>query len=146
MRTLTLIVLLVCARTPASYAQGRSDSDVGSKIIALENLWNQAAEAKDVVALDRILDAAFIYVDPDGKLLTKTEVLADVRASSGIRVVSESMVVLLHGDTAVVTGIYKIRGLERGRPFVRRDRFVDTWRYKNGSWVSIASLATPIVS
>ena len=146
MRTLALIVLLVCAWTPASCAQGPSDSDVGSKIIALENLWNQAAEAKDLVALDRILDDAFVYVDPDGKLLTKAQVLADIRASQGIWVVSESMVVHLHGDTAVVTGIYRIRGMERGRLFVRRDRFVDTWRYKNGSWVPIASLATPIAS
>ena len=53
-----------------------SDPDVSSKIVALENLWNQAAEAKDLDALDRILDDAFVYVDPDGKLLTKTEVLA----------------------------------------------------------------------
>jgi ketosteroid isomerase-like protein len=145
MRTL-LVALLACAGTSAidasairasayasaNYAQEPSDSDVGSKIIALENLWNQAAEAKDLDALDRILDDAFVYVDSDGRLMTKTEVLADVKSSQGIRVTSDSMVVHLHGDTAVVTGIYKITGLERGRRFVRRDRFVDTWRYKNG--------------
>jgi ketosteroid isomerase-like protein len=144
MRTLLLAGLLACAGISANYAQEPSDSDVSSKIIALENLWNQAAEAKDLDALDRILDDAFVYVDSDGRLMTKTEVLGDVKASQGIRVTSDSMVVHLHGDTAVVTGIYKTTGMERGRRFVRRDRFVDTWRYKNGSWVSIASLATPI--
>lgn len=145
MRTLLLVVLFVCAG-PVSRAQAPSDSDVRSKIVALENLWNQAAEGKDLDALDRILDDAFVYVDPEGKLLTKTEVLADIKASQGIRVISESMVVHLHGDSAVVTGVYRIRGVERGKPFARRDRFVDTWRLKNGSWVSIASLATPIAS
>ena len=138
-----LLVLLACM--PSAYcAQGTSDSDAGSKIVALENLWNQAAEARDIVAMGRILDDAFVYVDPEGRLLTKTEVLADVKASHGLRFALEAMVVHLHGETAVVTGIYKMEGMEGGKPFVRRDRFVDTWRYKNGYWVSIASLATPI--
>jgi ketosteroid isomerase-like protein len=144
MKALMVMVLLMCMWPSAYCVDGTSDSDAGSKIVALENLWNQAAEAKDVVALDRILDDAFVYVDPDGRLLTKTEVLADVKASHGLRFALESMVVHLHGEIAVVTGIYKVEGVERGKPFVRRDRFVDTWRYKNGYWVSIASLATPI--
>ena len=146
MKTPLLVVLLACSMMPASSAQVASDTDVRSKIVALENLWNQAAEAKDMDALDRILDNAFIYVAPDGRLMTKRQVLGDVKAAQGIRVLSESMIVHLHGDTAIVTGVYKIRGMDHGKPFVRTDRFVDTWRFKNGSWVSIASLATPIVS
>jgi ketosteroid isomerase-like protein len=144
MRVLMAILLLACAGPSAAFAQG--EADVRSKIVALENLWNRAAEVNDVDALDAILDDAFVYVDPDGRLMTKAEVLADVKASHGIRVTSESVVVHLHGDTAVATGIYTMKGTERGRLFVRRTRFVDTWRLKSGVWVSIASLATPIVS
>ena len=146
MKTLLLVALLVGSMMPTGSAQVASDTDVRSKIVALENLWNQVAEAKDMDALDRILDDAFLSVAPDGRLMSKTQVLVDVKASQGIQVLSESMVVHLHGDTAIVTGVYKIRGMEHGKPFVRTDRFVDTWRLKNGSWVSIASLATPIVS
>lgn len=149
MRAWMWVVLMVCVTTPAGHAQGSSDSDVGSKdvgskIVALENLWNQAVEARDLKALDAILDDDFVYVDAEGKIFTKPEVLADVRTTQGVRVFSESMVVHLHGDTAVVTGIYRLSGAERGKPFVRRQRFVDTWRYKGGMWVSIASLATPL--
>ncbi len=142
----TLVVLLACMGPSAGHAQATSDSAVGSKIIALENLWNQAVESKDLKALDAILDEAFVYVDADGRLLSKVEVLADVKAAHGLQVSSDSMAVHLHGDTAVVTGIYKITGVERGKPFARRERFVDTWRYKNGLWVSIASLTTPLAS
>ena len=138
--------LLACAGTSAGYAQRTSDFDTGSKIIALENVWNQAAQAKDLKALGELLDDTFIYVGPDGKMLTKAEVLADVQASHGVQVLSQSMVVHLHGDTAVVTGIYQTKGVNRGKVFVRHERFVDTWRYKNGAWVSIASLATPLGS
>jgi ketosteroid isomerase-like protein len=146
MRTWMWVALAACAATWGGYAQETSDSDVGSKIVALENLWNQAVEARDLKALDAILDDAFVNVDAEGKILTKAEVLADVKGSRGVRVSSEAMVVHLHGDTAVVTGIYQLSGAERGKPFVRRQRFVDTWRYKSGIWVSIASLATPLGS
>ncbi len=149
MRTLLLTVLLACVGVSEGRAQGtsnfdlRSDFDVRSKIVALENLWDQAVEARDLDALNGIIDDCFVYVGPDGRLLTKPEVLADLKASHRIRAVSESMVVRLHGDTAVVTGIYRTTGVDRGKPFSRRDRFVDTWLYKKGSWVSIASLETP---
>jgi ketosteroid isomerase-like protein len=143
-RVVMLVVLLVCAGTAAGYGQRGTESDAASKIIALENVWNQAAEGKDLRALAAILDDAFVYVDPEGKMMTKAEVLADVQASHGLRVRSESMEVHLHGDTAVVTGIYQMRGVEHGKPFVRRSRFVDTWRHSNGVWMSIASLGTPI--
>jgi ketosteroid isomerase-like protein len=145
MRTLILVLALACATT-ASCAQDTSDPDAASKVVALENLWNQAAEAKDLEALDRILDDAFVFVDSAGKLLTKADVMANVKSSQGIRATFESIIVRLHGDTAIVTGIYKISGIERGKPFVRRNRFVDTWLYKNRSWVSVASLATLIAS
>jgi ketosteroid isomerase-like protein len=145
MKKLLLLALLACSSTPASQAQRPADSAVGSKIAALENLWNLATQAKDANALDRILDDTFVNVTSEGRLLTKAEVLADVKASSNRFVTtSESMIVRLHGDTAVVTGIRKTTGLVRGRPFARQDRFVDTWLYRNDSWVSIAGLATPI--
>jgi ketosteroid isomerase-like protein len=145
MKNLLLLALLACSSTPASQAQRHSDAAVGSKITALENLWNQAAQANDANAVDNILDDTFVHVTSEGRLLTKAEVLAEVKAPSNRFVItSESMIVRLHGDTAIVTGIRKTTGLERGRPFARQDRFVDTWLYRDGSWVSIASLATPI--
>jgi ketosteroid isomerase-like protein len=144
MTSLLLVVLLACPQTANNYVYKISDSDTVARIIALENVWNRAAQLKDVGALNEILDDAFVYVDPAGRLLAKAEVLADVKASQGIQVSSESMVVHLHGDTAVVTGIYRVKGVDHDRPFVRLDRFVDTWHQKNGAWVSVASLATPI--
>ena len=142
MRALTLVMLVLCVAASAAYAQETSASDARSRIIALENLWNQASTLKDLKSLDTILDGKFTYVDPDGRLLTKAEVLADVKVSPVLQVTAESMSVYLHGNTAVVTGIYRIIGVERGKPFTRRGRFVDTWLLRDGLWVAIASLAT----
>lgn len=146
MKWLLPFVLLVCAGASTSRAQEAADLDAASKIIALENSWNRAAQAKDLHAMDTLLDDAFVYVDANGKLLSKAGVMADVKASHRFQASLESMVVHLHGETAVVTGIYQIRSADSRNPSVRRDRFVDTWRRKNGQWISIASLATPIGS
>lgn len=143
MRTLTLVVVLACVG--ASYGQVVRDSDSESKIIALERLARvQAYATKDLKTLDTILDTDFVYVDPNGLLLTKSEVLANVKAVDSLQTVTEAMVVRLHGDTAIVTGLYRMEGAERGKPFVRRGRFVDTWLHRDKRWVEIASLWTPV--
>jgi ketosteroid isomerase-like protein len=144
MRAWLLLIPLACAVTATGNQRAASDSEVVSRIVALENLWTRAAAAKDLKVLEIILDAAFVCVDSDGRFLTKADVMKDVTPPHGR--LPEAMVIRVFGDTAVVTGTYEIEGAERGRPFTRRDRFVDTWRRKNGVWVSIASLATPIGS
>jgi ketosteroid isomerase-like protein len=139
-----LVALLVCAVTSAGYAPGDSDSDVGAKILAMERVWAKAYLSKDPKALERILDDAFVNVDSDGKLQTKADVLAEVRTSTALQFLTESMVVHLHGNTAIVTGVFLIKGVERGKPYAQRERFVDTWLCRNGQWVSIAGLVTRI--
>ena len=69
-------------------------------------------------SLNAIFNEGLVYVDPDGRLLTKEEVLADVRTSPAVQFITESMAVYVHGDTAVITGTYRLKGLERGKPFV----------------------------
>jgi ketosteroid isomerase-like protein len=135
--------LILCGTALAGFAQ-QSEQDAASKIVALENAWNRSSESKDLKALDRILNAAFIYVDESGKLMTKAEMLKDVKESNVRTVTLESIVVHVHGGSAVATGIYRMKGLERGKLFVRRGRFVDTWLYADGQWVAIASVGTPL--
>jgi hypothetical protein len=69
---------------------------------------------KDSTALSRILDDAFVCVASDGKLLTKAEVMADVNTSTALQILPESMVVHLHGDTAIVTGTFRTKAWNAG--------------------------------
>jgi ketosteroid isomerase-like protein len=138
-----LVALLASVVTSAGYAQD-ADSDVEAKILATEHMWGQAYVSKDPKALERILDDAFVNVDSDGILQTKAEVVAEVRTSTVVQFLTESMVVHLHGNTALVTGIFQLKGVDRGKPYAQRERFVDTWFHKNGQWVSIAGVVTRI--
>jgi ketosteroid isomerase-like protein len=153
MRNVIFSVLLACAVACAissavssvSYAQAIDDPNAESKIIALERISKmQASGAKDMKTLSAILDDGFVYTDPNGRLLTKGDTLAFVEAAHTFECVIDAMDVRLHGDTAIVTGLYRMSSVEHGRPFIRRGRFVDTWMNKNGRWVAVASVATPV--
>jgi ketosteroid isomerase-like protein len=144
MRTLFSVLLLFCTGQLAVFAQGTSDADTASKILALESAWNQAVETRDTKALDAIFDNLLIYVEHDGSVMTKAEYLTTVKNSGGNpeHVTTEKMTAHVWGATAIVTGIYHERGLRANKLYHRRGRFIDTWIFKNNTWVCVAAQAT----
>ena len=144
MRAHIFVALLACVGIWAGPVAGDTDSDVEAKVLAMQHMWGQAYVSKDPKALERILDDAFVNVDSDGILQTKAAVVAEVRTSTAVQFLTESMVVHLHGDAAIVTGVFQIKGVDHGKPYAQRERFVDTWLYKDGQWVSIAGFVTRI--
>lgn len=140
--TITLLILLAASMTAAP-----QQADPGqSKILALENAWNLAEQRKDVKALDQLLAGNLIYIDYDGSFMDKQQFLASVKAPSlhPEQIVNESTTVHMYGSTAVVAGIYREKGVERGKAYLRRGRFIDTWIYQNGLWQCVASQSTLI--
>ena len=147
MRIPACLAILLFLAAPPSAPQSATDFAVKSKIIALEHLVRQQAyESKDLKTLDAIFDSDFHDVSLDGKLQTKAEVLAFVENADSLHCLMDAVMVYPHNQTAIVTGLFQTKGILRGRPFLWRGRFVDTWIFKNGQWVAIASLATPAPS
>jgi ketosteroid isomerase-like protein len=128
-------------------AQDDTNAGVQSKIIALEKAWNQAYKLGDVRALDGILDDQIVLINDDGTVQTKTEFLAGVKPakSQEQQIAPESINVHVFGTTAIATGVFRAKGVEARKPYVRRERFVDTWVYKGGNWVCVATNATPVL-
>lgn len=116
-------------------------------MIALEKAWNQAYKLGDTKALGTLLDSALVLVEDDGSLKTRAEFLASVKSSSANeeQVAPESLTVHIFGQTAIAVGVLAAKGSRGGKPYVRRERFVDTWILKNGNWVCVATNATPIL-
>ncbi|MGA8271805.1 MAG: nuclear transport factor 2 family protein, partial [Candidatus Sulfotelmatobacter sp.] len=113
-----------------------------------EKAWNQAYKFRDKKALNEILQDSMILVNDDGSLQSKTAFLAGVDAAMSTdeqQAEPESISVRLFGDVAIATGIFREKGIENGKPYVKRNRFVDTWINKNGSWTCIAASATPVL-
>ena len=131
-------------------AQSGNDTATQSKIIALEQLWNQAYKSADIKALDTILDERIVLVNDDGSIQTKAEFLASVKSAAPQataqqqQVAPESLAVHVYGNTAMATGVMRVKGVENGKSYTRRERFVDTWLQRGSSWVCIGTNATPI--
>jgi ketosteroid isomerase-like protein len=138
-------VILIWPFLSAS-AQNATIADDGGRIVALEKAWNHALEEKDANALNMLLANSFISVDIDGSTQSKSEFLASIKAPEyqPSQVVTEQSSVQMHGDVAVVVGAYHVKGKEKGKAYMRRSRYVDTWAKIDGTWQCIASAAVVI--
>lgn len=135
------LLILSAALTGAGQT---SLSDEGGRILGLENAWNHALEAKDTKALDMILGKTFISVEIDGSVTNRSEFLAGIKSPDyqPSQAVTEESNVQVYGDAGVVVGIFRVKGTEKGKPYVHRERFVDTWIKTSNTWQCVASTAT----
>jgi len=151
MKSATLLMILLSATALFAPGQDASDSAAKSKIAALEGAWNQAYKSGDAKALDALLDKGIVLVNDDGSVQTKAEFLASVKpsgtqtGSQEQQIAPESMSVRVFGNTAIATGVFRAKGVEGRKSYVRRERFIDTWIYRDGTWICIATDATPIL-
>ena len=140
-------VLLIASVALSVRGQG-GVSDEAGRIQALELAWNHALESKDTKALDMLLGSHMVSVDIDGSVANKSEFLASIQAPDyqPSQAVIEQSTVQMYGDAAVVVGIFRVKGMEKGKPYVHRERFVDTWVKINGTWQCVATTGTLITA
>ena len=141
MRMLTALLILTLATCPA---QGQSRNAAESKVLALERLWGEAAQFRDIKALESIFDDSMLYVHINGRLMTKAEVLADTKAVTAVDIVVDSSVARSHGDVVIASGILHLKGIENGRLYLRSGRYLDTWIARGDGWICVSSMTTPI--
>jgi ketosteroid isomerase-like protein len=133
-----LLVLFSSLALPQTFAQTEGDE---TKVIALENLWNQMQIAHDADAMSKMLDPDFIFTDYDGSVMNKADLLLSIRDTSNqlTTEVSESMKLFRHGNTVVVIGATHEKGTLNGKPYQHRGRFTDTWIKRDTQWLCVAS-------
>lgn len=115
--------------------------DESTKLIALENVWNQAQMHHDSKALDSLVPDTFVYTDYDGTVMNKEQFLADNLdpAYKASLVSNDEVKVYSYKDAAIVIGRYHSKGTYKGKPFDHYGRFTDTWLYENNTWRCVAS-------
>jgi len=147
-KTLFVAAAALVLFTSMSGLAQKSSNDEGGRVLGLENAWNHAIEAKDTKALDMLLANTFIAVENDGSVASKSEFLASIKAPEyqPSQAVNEQINVQIYGNAAVVVGIFRIKGMEKGKPYVHRERFTDTWIKVDQGWQCVASQATLIAA
>jgi hypothetical protein len=146
MKALTVCVLLAAMCLGMSHAQVNSRDSEKMRVLSLENAWNEAEKYKDGKALDALLASSFEYTDSDGAFSNKDQFLASITAPSYHpgQIVNEGMKADAYDHVVVVTGAYREEGEEKGKHYVRRGRFTDTWVQESGAWLCAASQETLI--
>ena len=112
-----------------------------SKIIAMENLWNRAELSNDAAAVKLLLADDFVMTVAEGTLYNKAQMVASVadKTYRPLALQSSDMMVHYYGNTAILTGAYYEKGIDKGKAWERRGRFTDTWMNLNGRWQCVAS-------
>ena len=133
---LVLLSWLGGARNPA-----KDSAADESKLVALENAWNQAQLHHDAKALNQLVPDTFVYTDYDGTVMNKAQFLADLKdpAYRATLIANEDVKVYPYQNAAIVIGTYHTKGTYKRQPFEHYGRFTDTWIYENNKWQCVAS-------
>jgi ketosteroid isomerase-like protein len=141
MKRLLAVASVTLAICTVAFAQG-----VDQTLMDLERQWVKAALASKGEALAPLLATDFVSVQSDGTMQTKAQYVA--MTNKGKWQVSDvsDMKVQVHGDSAVVTGVWTGKGTDgTGKAVDAKERFADTWvKMPDGKWQCVASASAPM--
>lgn len=140
MRLVWAVVLTLLGSGPLAAGQ----DSVESRILRLEDAWGHAVQERDASAVQELLGDELIYIDYDGTVMDKGKYLANLRSTPlhAEQITNESVKVKVYGASAVAAGVYREKGTKHGKPYLFRERYVDLWLNRKGSWVCVASQST----
>jgi ketosteroid isomerase-like protein len=141
----TVFAFSVFTSVPAAQDKSAASNDE-IQVRQLERAWNQAEAHHDSAAVTAIVTDTLTYIDFDGSLMNKSEYIRDVAKTSyqADHLHDEGLKVAIYGNAAVVSGIYRETGTSKGKSYILRVRFTDTWIKQNGVWRCAASQNTLI--
>lgn len=144
MKSLHLLVLLFLAPLVA-IAQKPTPEDEKA-ILETEYAWCQAYLKADPTALADLELDGFTLTDPQGRIVTKSDEIAELK-SGAIRFVelsSHELSVRVYGDTAIVNGRTVLKAIEDNEPHDGIFQFTDTFVRQNGRWRVAAEHVTRV--
>lgn len=124
-----------------------TNETVRNQVLAVEQVRLEAMLEGDVVALSRITGDDYVHVESNGTRRNKTQFLrglqtAEYRFESFV--IDENSVVV-HGETAIVTGSYRNRiRTPAGLLPVKHARHMRIYVRRDGEWINVAHQATAI--
>jgi len=136
-----LFALLLAALLPfAAHATPAADT---AAILKAEADICAAFEREDADWLEQHLDPTFTLTSSTGKVTTRADEVADLRAGTKYEVFrNRDSKVRIYGDAAVVTGITRVEGQADGKPYALDFQFTDTFIRKREGWAMVASHAS----
>ena len=130
---------------PKSNATGPAEEEVVREIMDLERQAKDAALHRDASFSERTLADDYVAITPLGQIVSKADTIA-ARKTSQLRYemidISDMIVRLYGGITAIVTARAEVKGTELGEEFSGPYRFTRVWVRRNGHWLTVSYQAT----
>jgi uncharacterized protein (TIGR02246 family) len=136
-----VVAILVGALAMCDPASVCAQGPGAQEVKALEDAWGAASIKRDGAAVGRMLSPDFTFVDADGKLLTKAQLVASINSDTTQYVsgANTAMSPRVHGGTVVITGVWTAVVKTKAGTTQTRYRWTDTWvRSPDGGWMCIA--------
>lgn len=132
------VVVVVSAVCPAQAPT--KESSARQQVLQLERDWTQSFVTMDVAANQRIVADDFFGTEPDGKRITKADLIAEVKTGDALasnRLNENDVTIRFYGDTAVVNGSESWKRKSDGK--TGRWIWTDVFVKRNGTWQVVAS-------
>ena len=120
--------------------------DSAKAVADLEQTWLKSQQTNNTDLIVPHLADRFIETESDGKVIGKTEAIAESKKMKYTSAEYEDVKVTVFGNTAIATGAFKGKGTDsQGKPFDTHERWTDTWiKMPSGKWQCVATQATPL--
>jgi Domain of unknown function (DUF4440) len=131
MKSATLVVFVAVLACRFSLAQTPTE-----EVLQFEREACKAFLDADVTMLERVLTPEFTLTLSNGEVSTRADEINELRSGKVHYDVFENydMLARLYGDTAVVLGKTRVKGIADGKPFDRVVQFTDTLIKRDGRW------------
>jgi ketosteroid isomerase-like protein len=141
-RLLAIASVIVAFCSTVALAQG----GVEKTLMDLERQWIKATLASKGEDVAPLLGNDFVMLGVDGTMQTKAVYVANTNKSKWQVSEVSDMTVQVHGDSAIVTGVWTGKGMDAtGTSFDGKERFVDTWvKSADGKWQCVASASATV--
>ncbi len=146
-RTLVCCVVAMLSLMVAAQAKDKEMGGGTEQAVAgLEQKWIDASKASNPEMLAPLLADKFVNTSSDGKVIGKSETLANVRASKWETNQISDVKVTVFGNTAIATGNWAGKGTdEKSKPVDTHERWTDTWmKMSDGKWQCVASHSSTV--
>jgi ketosteroid isomerase-like protein len=131
----------------AMASAGRADEpDPEKHVAALSERHRVAAVKGDTQALDAVLADDWVVVGPTGEVDTKRQQEQKMKDGSLVfeAIDAQEVKVRMHGDTAVVLGLYHIKATLNGRKVDGVFRNTGVFAKQAGVWRCVFNQVTPV--
>lgn len=145
-RVIVLLTLTVasCGHVLARQAQEPSRTAAEEEVRRLERQWLDAYEQHNAEAMDRIVADDFTITFPNGRMQTKPQLMAMVKAprrasQPRMKFYTEDVRSRAYGDTVILIGRVVTEYERDGKAVKEQSRYTDTYVRRNGRWQVVAS-------